>query len=88
MADFLPTVTITAKNLATEITNFNVKKENLSGEGNIAQEHVRNNRDVRALLSRRGIKSEELPKEEDLKKVERRVKKEEKKLANSSKNKT
>ena len=45
MADFLPTVTITAKNLATEITNFNVKNENLSGENHITHEHVKNNKE-------------------------------------------
>jgi len=84
LADFLPTITITAKNLATEITNFNVKKENLQGEGTITNEHIRNNTDIRELLSRRGIKPEELPTEEDIKKLERKVKKDEKKLAGSS----
>jgi DNA-damage-inducible protein D len=49
LADFLPTITITAKQLATEITNFNVKKNNLKGEGNITQEHVKNNTEVRSL---------------------------------------
>lgn len=61
MADFLPTVTITAKNLATEITNFNVKKADLQGEAKITTEHIRNNTDVRKLLVKRGIKPEELP---------------------------
>jgi len=84
LADFLPTITITAKNLATEITNFNVKKDNLQGEHPITQEHVRNNADIRKLLSQRGIKPENLPPEEDIKKLERRVKKDEKKLANDS----
>jgi len=84
LADFLPTITITAKNLAAEITNFNVKKENLQGEGSIASEHTRNNADIRELLSRRGIRPEELPPEEDIKKLERRVKKDEKKIAGSS----
>jgi len=60
MADFLPTITITAKNLATEITNFSVKRDQLEGELPITKEHVRNNIDVRKLLSRRGIKPEEL----------------------------
>jgi DNA-damage-inducible protein D len=87
LADFLPTVTITAKNLATEITNFNVKKENLDGEHNITKEHVRNNSDVRNLLKNRGIKPEELPAEEDIKKLERRIKKDEKRLANNSRKK-
>src|SRR3989344_4298450 len=81
MADFLPTVTITAKNLATEITNFNVKKKDLDGEKAITKEHMRNNADVRGLLTKRGIKPEELPPEEDVKKLERNVKKGEKKLA-------
>lgn len=74
LADFLPTITITAKQLATEITNFNVKKNNLKGEGNITQEHVKNNTDVRSLLGKSGIKPEELPAEVDIKKLERRVK--------------
>ena len=87
MADFLPTVTITAKNLATEITNFNVKKENLNGENNITSEHVRNNKKVRGILVESGIVPEKLPPEEDLKKLERRVSKDEKKIAKDSKHK-
>jgi len=85
LADFLPTITITAKNLATEITNFNVKKDSLQGESYITKEHVRNNLGVRGLLSKSGIKPEELPPEEDIKKLERKVKNEEKKIANASK---
>ena len=81
LADFLPTITITAKQLATEITNFNVKKNNLKGEGNITQEHVKNNIDVRGLLGKSGIKPEELPAEEDIKKLERRVKTLDKQIA-------
>lgn len=84
LADFLPTITITAKNLATEITNFNVKKDNLKGEDSITGEHVRNNADVRKLLLKRDINPEELPPEEDIRKLERRVKKDEKKIAEGS----
>ncbi len=60
LADFLPTVTITAKNLATEITNFNVTKEDLHGEDPITAEHVQNNQDIRDLLLKRGIRPEAL----------------------------
>jgi DNA-damage-inducible protein D len=74
LADFLPTITFTAKQLATEITNFNVKKNDLKDEVNISSEHVKNNKDVRALLGKSGIKSEELLAEEDIKKLERRLK--------------
>ncbi len=74
LADFLPTITITAKQLATEITNFNVKKNDLKGESKITDEHVKNNSDVRTLLGKSGIKPEQLPAEEDIKKLERRVK--------------
>ena len=74
LADFLPTITITAKQLATEITNFNVKKNDVKGEGKITKEHVKNNEDIRGLLGKSGIKPEELPAEEDIKKLERRVK--------------
>ena len=81
LADFLPTITITAKQLATEITNFNVKKNDLKGEGHITHEHVKNNKDVRGLLGKSGIKPEELPAEEDIKKLERRVKTLDKEIA-------
>jgi DNA-damage-inducible protein D len=81
LADFLPTITITAKQLATEITNFNVKKNSLNGENNITTEHIKNNQDVRALLGKSGIKPEDLPAEEDIKKLERRVKSLDKEIA-------
>lgn len=84
LADFLPTITIKAKDLAAEITNFNVKKENLYGEFQITDEHVKNSTDVRGLLAKSGIKPEELPPEEDIKKLERRVKSNEKQIAKSS----
>jgi len=87
LADFLPTITITAKNLATEITNFNVKKEELKGEKSITKEHMRNNADVRGLLKKSGIKPEELPPEEDIKRLERRAKNDEQKIADISKHK-
>jgi DNA-damage-inducible protein D len=74
LADFLPTITITAKQLATEITNFNVKQHDLTGEARITDEHVKNNLDVRGLLGKSGIKPEQLLAEEDIKKLERRVK--------------
>lgn len=80
LADFLPTVTITAKNLATEITNFNVKKESLYGETKITKEHVRNNTEIRKLLGARGIKPETLPAEEDIKRVEKSIKADEKRI--------
>ena len=74
LADFLPTITITAKQLATEITNFNVRKEDIKGEIKITDEHVKNNTDIRNLLGKSGIKPEELSIEEDIKKLERKVK--------------
>jgi len=84
LADFLPTLTIAAKNLATEMTNYNVKQDDLQGEQPITQEHVQNNETVREMLGQRGIKPECLPPEEDLKKLKRRVKADEKKLAKQS----
>jgi DNA-damage-inducible protein D len=74
LADFLPTITITAKQLATEITNFNVQQHDLNGESRITDEHVKNNQDVRGLLAKSGINPEQLPAEEDIKKLERNVK--------------
>ncbi len=73
LADFLPTLTIAAKNLATEMTNHNVEQKNLYGELPITNEHIQNNRSVRSMLGQRGICPEELPAAEDIKKVERRV---------------
>ncbi len=84
LADFLPTLTIAAKNLATEMTNYNVEEKNLQGESAITTEHVQNNTSVREMLGQRGIRPEELPPSEDIRKLERRVKSQEKKLAKES----
>ncbi|MEI6166207.1 MAG: DNA damage-inducible protein D [bacterium] len=84
LADFLPTLTIAAKNLATEMTNHNVQQADLQGESAITHEHIQNNTSVRQMLGQRGIKPEALPPEEDIKKLERRVKSEEKKLEQKS----
>jgi len=80
LADFLPTLTIAAKNLATEMTNHNVDNKNLYGEQTITIEHVQNNKSVRDMLGQRGIKPEELPPAEDIKKLERRVSSDEKNI--------
>ena len=77
LADYLPTLTIAAKNLATEMTNYNVEQKDLYGEADITAEHVQNNRSVRGMLNQRGIKPENLPPAEDIKKVERKVAKDE-----------
>lgn len=84
LADFLPALTIAAKNLATEMTNHNVLQDDLQGEQGITKEHVQNNKSVRDMLRQRGIKPENLPPEEDIKKLERRVKTEEKRLEKQS----
>ena len=81
LADFLPTLSIAAKNLATEMTNYNVEEKDLRGETPITDEHIQNNSSVRAMLGQRGIKPEELAPSEDIKRLERRVKKQEKKMA-------
>lgn len=80
LADFLPTITIKAKDFATEITIFNTREKNLSTEKTISSEHITNNQSVRKILLEREIIPEELPPEEDIKKLERRVKSDEKKL--------
>ena len=81
LADHLPPVTIAAKNLAIEMTNLNVEEKDLQGEQPITKEHIQNNSSVRDMLIERGIEPENLPPDEDIKKVERRVKASEKKLA-------
>lgn len=80
LADFLPTITIKAKDFANEITNFNVKQNHLRTERGITGEHEKNNQEVRGLLVARGIVPESLPPAEDVRKVERRLKSEQKKL--------
>lgn len=85
LADFLPTITIKAKDFANEVTNMQVKQQDLRNEPDIAREHVRNNQDVRKILTDREIQPEALPPAEDVKKVERRLKSEEKKLPNQNK---
>ncbi len=84
LADFLPTVTIAAKNFATEITNFNVRQNDLHGEPKITKEHVKNNNEMRQVLAKNNILPENLPSEEDIQKLQRNVKLEEEKLAGSS----
>ena len=84
LADFLPTLTIAAKNLATEMTNYNVENNDLHGEPSITQEHVQNNQSVREMLGDRGIRPEELPAVEDVKKLERKVASEDRKIERAS----
>lgn len=84
LVDFLPTLTIAAKNLATEMTNYNVDSKDLYGESSITQEHVQNNVSVRGILGERGIRPEELPVAEDIKKLERKVAGEEKNIEKST----
>jgi len=80
LADFLPTVTLKAKEFAAAITDFNVRKLNIKGVQPIGDEHVRNNKDVRAVLAKSNIMPEDLPAEEDIQKLERRVTSQDKKL--------
>ncbi|KKQ22007.1 MAG: DNA damage-inducible protein D [Candidatus Staskawiczbacteria bacterium RIFCSPLOWO2_12_FULL_37_15] len=86
LADFLPSVTIKAKDLANEMTSFNVKKDaRLAGESSITGEHIRNNQNVRQALVKGGIVPETLPAEEDTKKLQRKLKSENKKLPKATK---
>ena len=85
LADFLPTITIKAKDFASEITNFNIKRDDLKTETGITGEHVKNNQEVRRLLIKRNIKPEELPPAEDVKKLERKLASEQKKMITKAK---
>lgn len=80
LADHLSSVAISAKNLAASMTTYNVERHDLSGTTAIENEHVGNNVSVRSTLLERGIKPENLPAEEDTKKVERRMKSDERKM--------
>ena len=79
LADFMPTILLKAKDFATEITIFNAKDKKMQTENQISKEHISNNKSVRNTLISRGITPENLPPEEDVKKIERKLKKEEKK---------
>lgn len=87
LADFLPTIGIKAKDFAAEMTSVNVEQKNLHGQTAIEKEHVDNNVAVRNMLLSRGIVPEQLPAGEDVKKVERRLKSEEKTLIKGKKKK-
>lgn len=85
IADFLPSITIKAKDFATEITNFNIKKNSLNKESKITNEHVKNNKNVRNLLLKEKIVPEKLPKEEDIQKIKRKLFKQDKAIIKQSK---
>ena len=85
LADFLPTISIKAKDFAAEMTSVNVQTKDLHGETLITQEHVDNNSAVRQVLIQRGIIPEDLPPAEDVKKVERRLASEQKKALQNKK---
>jgi DNA-damage-inducible protein D len=85
LADFLPTISIKAKDFAAEMTSMNVQTKDLQSETMIAKEHIDNNAAVRKMLLERGIVPEDLPAAEDVKKVERRLASEEKKAIENKK---
>lgn len=85
LADFLPTIRIKAKDFAAEMTSVNVQTKDLHGEVSITKEHVDNNAAVRKMLTERGIIPEDLPAAEDVKKVERCLASEEKKMLGNKK---
>jgi DNA-damage-inducible protein D len=87
LADFLPTLTIKAKDFATELTSHNVIEKDLKGESSISREHVDNNLAVRKMLDKRGVKPERLPPSEDLKKVQRRLDSDAKKVVKDAQKK-
>ncbi len=87
LADFLPTISIKAKDLAAEMTGLNVQNKDLKGQTKIEKEHVDNNLAVRNMLTQRGIVPENLPPAEDVKKLQRKLDGDEKKVLNETKKK-
>ncbi len=85
VADFLPTISIKAKDLAAEMTGLNVQNKDLKGQPKIEKEHIDNNLAVRQMLTQRGIIPENLPPAEDVKKLQRKLDGEEKKLLKGKK---
>lgn len=86
-ADILPTLTMKAKNFVAELTSHNVIEKDLKGDASISKEHIENNSAVRKMLGERGVKPEQLPAAEDVKKLQRKLRAEEEKLTRSGKNK-
>ncbi|MEO6169222.1 MAG: hypothetical protein ABIO46_04530 [Chitinophagales bacterium] len=80
LADFLPTLTIKAKDFTTELTSHNVTENDLHGQEKISDEHVENNKAVREVLLQRGVKPEQLPAAEDVSKVKRRLESDQQKI--------
>lgn len=87
VADFLPTISIKAKDLAAEMTGLNVQSKDLKGQAKIEKEHVDNNLAVRNMLTQRGIVPENLPPAEDVKKLQRKLDGDEKKVLKGIKKK-
>jgi DNA-damage-inducible protein D len=85
LADYLPTLTIKAKDFANELTSHNIEVKDLKGVASISTEHIENNKAVRKILLKRGIKPEDLPVDEDVQKVKRRLIGETKKVLESGK---
>lgn len=85
LADFLPTLVIKAKDFVTELTSHNVIEKDLLGSGKISEEHIENNKAVREILGKRGVKPELLPPSDDIAKVKRRLKSDEKKVLKGEK---
>jgi DNA-damage-inducible protein D len=85
LADFLPTLTIKAKDFAAELTKHNVIDKDLKGQQQISKEHVDNNLAVRHILDERGVKPEYLPPDKDVKKVQRKLASEEKQALKDAK---
>jgi len=87
VADFLPTISIKAKDLAADMTGLNVQSKDLLGQNKIEKEHIDNNSAVRDMLNKRGIIPENLPISEDVKKLQRKLDGDEKKLLKDTKQK-
>lgn len=87
VADFLPTISIKAKDLAAEMTGLNVQSKDLKGQNKIENEHIENNKAVRNMLTQRGIIPENLPTAEDVKKIQRKLENDDKKVLKEAKKK-
>jgi DNA-damage-inducible protein D len=85
LADFMPTILLKAKDFATEITIYNAKENKMTSEDQISQEHITNNASVRDTLISRGIVPENIKPEQDIKKVQRKIASEDKKLFKETK---
>lgn len=71
--DFLPKITLAAKNFSNLITEANIHQKSLNKQEDISEEHRQANRSIRNTLKENNIQPEDLPIEEDIKESKKKL---------------